>query len=183
MKTVNWTAIGVVVSLIIGSVNFAFGCYQYYQTQIERDLLSAPRMAVDYVAPIVFRSRDSYEAHWEEKLQIVVFVASIHEFSVKVRSISFDLSNEGRSHIDTNYAEKTRVTTKGVFERHGVSSGTMDLPIVVEAEFWLKPASTVYETLIQLGTLTLEITLVDIRTNQTISRIHQTTVAWSKGTR
>jgi len=176
----DWVKVGVLISLLIGAANIAVEVYKYSQERVP----TIPRLVVSYVGDLILRQPSSlYTVAWMgEQFQIIVFVVSPHEFQLKVQSISFEISDEGKTHLIPQDIEETSVKIEDDFEVFGLASGSMNLLVPVDAKFWLRPESIVWEKYIEIGTLTFAITVTNLRTSETSSQTNETSVVWIKAT-
>ncbi len=173
--TDSWVKAGVLISLVFGLASLGWqGC-----TYLREETLNRPRIEVSYVGDLVIQQPSGgYIVRWiNEKFEVIVFVVSAHEFRLSVVSTSFNLSDSARQHLLPEYVDQASVEISK-YDVRGTSSGSITLLVPIDAQFWLRPESTVHQNSIELGTLTFRISIVDLRTNESLTQVNATQVIW-----
>ena len=110
-----------------------------------------------------------------------MFVVSAHEYELKVGSVEFKPSIDGEKHLLPERVHDASVMIAKDYEVYGTASGSVTLLVPVYVQLWLRPESTVFQSPIDFGTLTFDITVVDLRTNYSATQRNQTDVVWFNG--
>jgi len=173
--TDSWVKAGVLISLVLGLASLGWQGYTY----LREETLNKPRFEVSYVSDLVLQQpSEGYIVRWiNVKFEVIVFVVSAHEFRLSVESTSFNLSDSARQHLLPEYVDQASVEISK-YDVHGTSSGSITLLVPIDAQFWLRPESTVHQNSIELGILTFRISILDLRTNESLTQINTAQVIW-----